>query len=154
MTYAIGVTFLTLSLLAQAPAFTFAGVGLRSDFKAVAARYPHSVPQDQYISLARQDIHDHISAIGVSGSGETRRVRISFEITPDGGRPAYPSCAEIEAKLVKAYGPPHEIHRFSEEASPRADRIWRSTTEQLILICFQAPQGGRLFAEAVQITPR
>jgi hypothetical protein len=49
-------------LLVQAQHFVFAGVGLQSDFRTVAARYPHSVPQGEYLALAPEDAHDHISA--------------------------------------------------------------------------------------------
>jgi len=140
-------------LSAQEPSFTYDSVGLTSDFSTVARRFPHSVPQDQYVSLVPEDIHDHISAVEVSGQGAIRRVRIAFETRPDGEHPDYPACAVIERQLVARYGKAHEIHQFMEEASPRADRIWRSRTEVLTLICFQdAP--GELLAEAVQITPR
>ena len=134
--------------------FMFDGVGLSSDFRAVAARYPHSTPQDQYVSLAPQDVHDHISAIEVSGAGKNRRVRIAFETRTPSGRLDYPTCAAVEAKVTAQFGRPQEIRRFEEEASPRADRIWRSPTEEMVLLCFTPPHGRRLLAEAVQITPR
>ena len=62
-----------LSLLGsqiQASTFSFDGVRLSSDFSAVVARYPHSTPQDRYVSLAPQDIHDHISAVEVPAPDE------------------------------------------------------------------------------------
>ena len=34
------------------PTLSYAGISLTSDFQAVAARYPHSTPQREYISLA------------------------------------------------------------------------------------------------------
>jgi hypothetical protein len=143
-----------LALVAtQGRPFAFAGIDLSSDFKTVAARYPHSTPQDQYVLLAPADIHDHISEIEVSGAGPTRRVRIAFETRPDGRTADYPSCAAIEAKLVAEFGQPQEIRRFMEEASMRADRIWRHPGEELALVCFKGPK-GKLLAEAVQITPR
>jgi len=40
------------ALDAQVQGFSFAGVGLQSTFKSVAARYPHSTPQDQFVTLA------------------------------------------------------------------------------------------------------
>jgi hypothetical protein len=138
--------------LSQAPSFSFAGVSLSSDFKTVAARYRRSTPQDNYISIVPEDSHDHISAIAISGNGPTRRVRIAFEIRRAKGLD-YPACAEVEAKIVRAYGAPQQIRTFDEEASRRADRIWQSKTEQLDLLCFRMP-GGRLLAEAVQIVPR
>jgi hypothetical protein len=137
----------------QGTSYAYAGVSLSSDFKVVAARYPHSLPQDSYVRLEPEDAHDHISAIEVSGAGPSRRVRVTFEIEETTGRPRYPRCSEIEAKLVSTYGAPQEIRRFSEEASLRADRIWRSETEQLVLLCFRGV-GGAFWAEAVQITPR
>jgi hypothetical protein len=136
----------------QARSFTYAGIGLGSDFKAVAARHPHSTPQGEYVRLEPEDMHDHISGIGISGTGPGRRVRIAFETMGPKDRPVYPKCGEIEAALAKAYGPAGEIRRFSEEASPRADRIWRSTAEEMTLMCFK--QHGVLWAEAVQITRR
>jgi hypothetical protein len=150
----VALLFAQLHVLAgQAPAYSFDGIGLSSDFKTVAARYSHSTPQDQYVLLAPADIHDHISAIEVSGAGMTRRVRVAFETRPDGRRPDYPACAQVEATLVRQYGQPHTIHRFYEEASRRADRVWQSPAEQLTLLCFEGPR-RRLLAEAVQITPR
>jgi hypothetical protein len=137
---------------AQAPTFSFAGVSLSSDFRAVAARYPHSRPQSEYVSLAPEDVHDHISTIEVSGTGSTRRVRIAFETRGLGGQAEYPRCRVLEAKLIGQFGRPQTISRFMEEASPRADRIWRSQTEELTLMCFA--EHGHLWAEAVQITPR
>ena len=144
---------LIMGVQVQASTFAFAGVSLSSDFRTVAARYPHSTPQDQYVSLAPEDIHDHISAIEISGSGSNRRVRVAFETLGAGGRHDYPQCAAIEAKLAAQFGRPQAIRRFHEESSPRADRIWRSQTEQLTLICFGGER-GRLSAEAVEITPR
>jgi hypothetical protein len=137
---------------AQIPAFSFAGVSLGSNFQDIAARYPHSSPQSEYVSLAPEDVHDHISAIEVSGSGPTRRVRITFETRGAGGQAEYPRCATIEAQLSGRFGRPHAVRRFMEEASPRADRLWRSATEELTLLCFA--ERGQLWAEAVQITPR
>ena len=137
----------------QISGFSFAGIGLDSDFAAVAARYRHSTPQDSYISIASEDSHDHISGIAISGSGPTRRVRITFETRSSGQRPDYPACAEVQAKLARLYGPPRQIRRFSEEASRRADRVWRSRAEELVLICFEGAQ-RKFYAEAVQITPR
>lgn len=157
MTSGVGWTLSLLLVWAfQVPAsrFSFDGVGLSSDFKTVAARFPHSTPQDQYVSLAPQDIHDHISAIEVSGTGRSRRVRIGFETRSKVGRLDYPTCAGVEAKLVAQYGRPQEIRQFQEEASPRADRVWRSPSEELTLLCFREVRGRRLLAEAVEITAR
>ena len=131
--------FLPAAALCQAQGLMFDGIGLESDFKHVASRFPHSRPQDQHVSLAPEDIHDHISAIEVSGEGKTRRVRVSFETLPDGTHADYPSCAAVEATLVKRYGRPSHVRRFTEEASPRADRVWRSAGEELTLLCFQRP---------------
>jgi hypothetical protein len=89
---------------AQVPALTFAGIGLSSDFQTVAARYPHSTPQAEYVALAPEDRHDHISAIGISGSGPARRVRIGFETRAASGRNEYPDCKTVEAKLIAQYG--------------------------------------------------
>lgn len=136
----------------QVPTLSYAGISLNSDFQAVAARYPHSRPEREYISLAPEDVHDHISAIEISGTGSTRRVRIAFETSGAGGHPEYPSCATIEARVSHQFGRPQAVRRFMEEASPRADRVWHSRTESLTLICFS--EKGHLWAEAVQITPR
>ena len=149
------VNLIALVLLAVPPQgteYAYAGVSLSSDFRAVAARYPHSIPQEGYVHLEPEDVHDHISAIEVSGAGPNRRVRIIFEMVDPTGQPQYPRCSEIEAKLVSTYGVPQEIRRFSEEASPRADRVWQSGSEQLVLVCFR--QGRVFWAEAVQITRR
>jgi hypothetical protein len=150
--FALALVLATL-LAAQPQLFSFAGISLASDLKSVAARYPNSSPQASYISIAPKDSHDHISAIEISGSGPGRRIRIAFEMQKSDGRPTYPSCRDVEMKLTRAYGRPHQIRRFSEEASRRADRAWRSETEELVLLCFDAGR-GRLYAEAVQITAR
>jgi hypothetical protein len=144
-------------LLAVAPgqsaSFSYAGVSLESDLAQVAARYPHSTRQGDYLRLDPQDVHDHISSIEVSGSGLGRRVRIAFELQDASGRPRYPRCKEIEARLLTPFGAPKEIRRFSEEASLRADRVWQSDREELALLCFRMSEGP-LLAEAVQITRR
>jgi hypothetical protein len=143
---------LVVGLPKQAPSFTYAGVGLASDLASVAARYPHSTPQGDYIRLEPTDIRDHVSAIEVSGTGPSRRVRVGFETQDSSGRPDYPRCRAIEAGLVARFGRPRDIRRFSEEASPRADRVWRSATEELTLVCFR--EAGAWWAEAVQIARR
>ena len=146
--------FLALAVLAQAQTrpspFTFDGVGLDTDFKAVAAKYKNSERQDAYVRLSPADVHDHISSIEVSGTGATRRVRIGFELESPKG-PVYPTCAAIEQRITKTYGKPDDIRRFSEEATPRADRVWKSAAETMTLLCFQ--QRGQWLAEAVMITP-
>jgi hypothetical protein len=139
-------------LLAQAQHFAFAGVGLRSDLQQVAARYPRSVPLGQHLVLAPEDAHDGISTIEISGTGGGRRVRISFETRPDGREPDYPRCREVEEKVAQLYGRPHQIVRFNEESSRRVDRVWRSATEEMRLVCFKGAR--RLLAEAVLITTR
>jgi len=141
------------SLQFQAPTFSFDGISLQSDFREVAARFPHSTPQDQYLSLTPEDVHQHVSSIEVSGSGPNRRVRIGFETRPEGEHPDYPACSAIEAKLVWQFGRPHAIRRFHEEATVRADRVWQSPTEELTLICFVGARRQAL-AEAVLITRR
>jgi len=88
----------------------------------------------------------------VSGAGPARRVRIAFETDGASGRPDYPRCRDIEAGLVAKFGRPRDIRRFSEEASPRADRVWRAAMEELTLICFRSR--GAWWAEAVQIVRR
>src|SRR5258708_4339019 len=111
---------MTASVL-QAPAFSFAGVRLDSDLDQVATRYPHSTRASQYIDVAPEDSHDHISGIEVSGAGSTRRVRISFETRREGQPPDYPPCAQVQTKLEQQFGPPASIRRFAEERSQRAD---------------------------------
>ncbi|HET8625551.1 MAG TPA: hypothetical protein VFM14_18465 [Gemmatimonadales bacterium] len=151
-----GWTLQVLLLLAasgQAKPFAYTGISLRSDLMAVAARHPNSTLQGDYLRLAPEDMQDHISAVAISGTGAARRVRIMFEVQRPNGPPDYPRCRDIEARLTGDFGAPHAIRRFSEEASPRADRIWRSGTEELTLICFKGARGVYR-AEAVQIAPR
>jgi hypothetical protein len=140
-------------LSAQPAHFSFAGVGLASDFKTVAARYPRSVAQDQYVSLAPEDVHDHVTAIEISGSGGNRRVRIAFELSLPNAERDYPSCDSIEARLVADFGRPTTTRRFYEERVRRADRVWQSPNEEMQLICFEGPR-RQMLAEAVQIYPR
>jgi uncharacterized protein YcgL (UPF0745 family) len=139
--------------LPQSRAFSFGGVSLASDLNQVAARYPRSQRSGSYIYVDPRDSHDHISGIEVSGTGPARRVRISFETRPDGRSPSFPTCVEVQAKLERQFGRPQTIRRFSEEASRRADRVWRSRTQELTLICFAGSRGTWL-AEAVQINAR
>jgi hypothetical protein len=146
---------LLMAVPEQATSFAYAGVALNSDIKVIAARYPHSSLQGTYLRLGPEDVHDHISGIEVSGTGPSRRVRITFGIQQPTGQPRYPHCREIEARLVSTFGPPKAVRRFSEEASLRADRIWQSKTEELTLLCFRVGGAqGALQAEAVQITRR
>jgi len=72
------LTLLLIGASEQGASYAYAGVGLSSDFKAVAARYPHSTPQGSYLRLGPQDVHDHISGIELSGTGPARRVRITI----------------------------------------------------------------------------
>ena len=137
----------------QTPALTFAGIGLHSRLDSVALGYPHSQRVGDYIYVAAEDSRQHIFGIGISGTGAGRRVRISFEEQKQGGRPGYPACATVESAIERRYGPPDTVRRFSEEASERADRVWRRATEELTLACFRNP-AGRLWAEAVIIVRR
>jgi hypothetical protein len=148
----VTATFLLLATSVQDKPFAFAGISLTSDLKTIAAGYPHSSPDGDYLRLEPADIHDHISAIGISGTGPNRKVRVSFELQGADGELGYPRCRAIEAKLVRDFGSPQVIRRFSEEASLRADRVWQSKKEELTLICFKGARG--VWAEAVQITPR
>lgn|SRR5262245_38552038 len=144
---------IALVLWTQASHFSFAGISLDSDFKTVAARYPHSRPQDQYVSLAPEDVHDHVTSIAISGTGRSRLVRIAFDLARDGGAPDYPSCEGIEAMVVAEYGRPTTVRRFYEERMRRADRVWQSVGEEMQLVCFEGSR-NRFLAEAVQIYPR
>lgn len=149
----VPLTVPMVAMVLQAQAFSFAGLSLGSDLNQVATRYPHSDRVGSYIHVAPNDSHDHISGIEISGAGATRRVRVSFESRRQGQQPEYPTCAHVQAKLEKRFGPPSSIRRFAEEASRRADRLWRSRTEVLTLICFGGSRGQWL-AEAVQINRR
>ena len=147
-------TILVLSLFLQATSFTFGGVGLASDFKTVAARYPHSELGDGYIRVSPQDTHDHIGEISISASGKTRFVRIGLEIPEDGKRGlSYPQCSRVEKGIALRYGQGQPPNRFREEAVWRYERSWRSATEVMTLRCFQVPGEARL-AEAVVIEAR
>ena len=140
-------------LFIQTAHFSFAGVDLDSEFDRVAARFPHSASQGQHLSIAPADVHDHVTAIDMSGHGQSRRVRISFEQQRPGGALDYPACERIEAILVRAYGRPTSVLRFTEERTTRADRVWQSAGEEMRLVCFSDKRPGFL-AEAVQITRR
>ena len=138
--------------LAQGKSFTYAGIGLGTELPALAVRHPGATLQGDYLRLSPDDTRDHISAVGISGTGTARRVRIMFERTSSAGSPVYPRCTEVETRLGRDFGSPQEVRRFTEEASPRADRVSRSSTEEMTLICFR--NRGVFRAEAVQITPR
>jgi hypothetical protein len=144
---------LLLSAPAQTARFFFAGIGLSSDFRTVAARYPHSDIGDGHITVVRADSQDHVSEISISGSGQNRMVRVGFEFRLDNGRLDYPACADVQRGLVLRYGPPTSSRQFMEEAVRDTEVLWQSDTEELRLRCFQHGR-GRALAEAVVISPR
>lgn len=149
----VALTAPMAAAVVQLQAFSFAGLSLDSDLNQVATRYPHSDRAGSYIYVAPKDSHDHISGIEISGAGATRRMRVSFESRRERHLPQHPACARVQAKLEHQFGRPSGLRRFAEEASRRADRVWRSRTEVLTLICFAGPRGQWL-AEAVQINRR
>jgi hypothetical protein len=133
---------------AQQQQFSYAGIGLGSDFDATARRYPHSSRVGSYIYVAPEDSRDHVGGIGIS----EQQVVISFGVHV-GSREQYPPCAEIEKPLIQQYGRPESIREFDEEAVRRADRHWSSLREEMTLICFIGPR-RQLLAEGVKISPR
>jgi hypothetical protein len=141
-------------LAGQVPHFTFAGLDLDSDLDSIAKRYPQSTRVGDYLYVSPRDCKTSISGIELSGAGPTRRLRIAFESRGSNGRPVYPVCGDVQRGIEKSYGKPM-VREFSEEASRRSDRIWRSAGEQMTLICFANPgRATPLFAEAVVIVPR
>jgi uridine kinase len=144
--------------LAQQGPLTFAGLGLRSDVAAVEARYPRSPRVGNYVYVAPEESHDHIYGIELSGVEPGRRLRVTFE-RPDGvpspdGSGRYPTCASVQRLIERANGSPASIVEFAEEASWRADRVWRRGLEELRLICFgERNRPASLQAEGVVIVP-
>ena len=138
------------ALAAQAPVFLFGGVGLASDLSQVARRYPHSLRNGDILYVDPADTTDHISTIALSGAGPSRRLRVTFELER-GGRKDNPACADVQRMLDAQFGVP-TIRTFREEAVERADRQWRSATEEMTLVCFAGPRRAWL-AEAVVINP-
>jgi hypothetical protein len=149
----IGLALLAAVGGAAPTSFEFAGIGLDSDLDAVARRYPGSQRVGDYLHVASREVRDHITGIGISGAGPTRRVRLGFEKTTDEGPPLYPVCADVERRLTRDYGPPGAIREFDEEAMRRMDRVWSNEFEELVLMCFK-DASGRVRAEGVTITPR
>jgi hypothetical protein len=146
-----------VSLAGLQPVFTFAGIGLNSNLESVAAAYPHSNHVGEYLYVAPQDRRQHMAVVELSGSGATRRLRISFEIPGRGGQPVYPKCAAVHKGLADRYGPPVAVRNFDEESSRRSDRVWQSSREEMTLVCFRRPGQRRtseFLAEAVVIHPR
>ncbi|HEX5531111.1 MAG TPA: hypothetical protein VFZ82_16205 [Methylomirabilota bacterium] len=144
--------------LAQEGPLTFAGLGLRSGVATLEARYPRSQRVGNYVYVAPEESHDHIYGIQVSGVEPGRRLRITFERpddvpSPDGsGR--FPTCASVQGAIERANGSPASIVEFAEEASWRADRVWRRGLEELRLICFgERNRPASLQAEGVVIVP-
>jgi len=133
---------------AQARVFSFAGVGLGSDLSQVARRYPRSLKNGDILYVDPADTTDHISTIALSGAGPSRRLRVTFELER-GGRKDNPACADVQRMLDAQFGVP-TIRTFREEAVERADRQWRSATEEMTLVCFAGPRRAWL-AEAVVI---
>jgi hypothetical protein len=148
----IGAAALAVAL--QGPDLTFAGIGLRSELDSVAVRFPHSQRAGDYLYVAPEDSREHISVIGISGSGDSRRVRISFERRREPAGPEYPTCAAVQAGIARRFGRPDSIRTFTEEATERSDRLWRRGLEALTLVCFRRAPGARLWAEAVVLEPR
>ncbi len=147
-----------LGLIASAPGlaaqgFSYAGIGLRTGFDSLAGTFPRSQRSDGYIYVSADEARHHIYGIEISGSGETRRVRLSFERRGEAGPPQYPGCAAVQRDLAGRFGEPTEVREFNEEAMERSDRRWQGETEELILICFRGT-GGHLYAEAVLMYPR
>jgi hypothetical protein len=138
------------SLARQAPGLTFSGIGLGSDFDSVASEFPHSERGGGYIYVSPEDSRDHIYGIGISGAGDNRLVRMSFERRRERGRPEYPACAAVQSRIAGQFGRPDRSRRFSEEATERWDRVWVRGREELTLMCFRNGS-GRLWAEAVVI---
>jgi hypothetical protein len=150
----LGLTAATIAaatLSAQPRGFSFVGIGLDSDLGAVAARYPRSLRNGDLIYVDPLDTSDHISTIALSGSGRSRRLRVTFETVRD-GRNDYPPCGAVQLTLDARYGAPM-IRTFMEEAVRRADRQWQSATEEMTLVCFEGGR-GQLLAEAVVIGAR
>jgi hypothetical protein len=118
-----------LGVLLQARGLTFAGIGLRSELDSVAVRFPHSQRAGDYLYVAPEDSREHISVIGISGSGDSRRVRLSFERRREPSGLDYPTCAAVQAGIVRRFGRPDSIRTFAEEATERSDRLWRRGPE-------------------------
>ncbi len=144
--------------LAQEGPLKFVGLGLGSDLATVETRYPRSHRAGHYVHVAPEESHDHVYGIEVPDGGPARRLRVTFE-RPDGvpspdGSGRYPTCASVQRQIERAYGSPASILEFAEEASWRADRVWRRGLEELRLICFgQRNRPASLEAEAVVIVP-
>ncbi len=136
----------------QRPELTFSGIGLRSEFDSVASEFPHSERAGQYIYVSPEDSRDHIYGIGISGAGNNRFVRISFERQRERRRLEYPTCATVQSQIARQFGRPDDTRRFAEEATTRSDRLWVRGSEELTLMCFRSGS-ARLWAEAVVIDP-
>ena len=146
---------IVLTLALSQNAFSYSNVGLASDLAAVAMRYPRSTLVGEYLYIAREEIRDFVTGIGLSGAGATRRLRISFESARGNREPMYPACADVQRSLEVRYGRPQAVREFSEEASPRSDRIWTAVDEEMTLVCFQPPgRRVRFMAEALVIVRR
>jgi hypothetical protein len=148
-----GTALLTMAfagVFAQAAPFTYSGVGRAADLAAIAGRYPHSSLSGEYIHIAPADVRDLITGVALSGTGTARRLRITFEVSASGKPPAYPECAQIQPGLQKRYGPPDITREFDEEAARRSDRVWRTSSEEMTLVCFHPPRhSGPWLAEAL-----
>jgi len=139
---------------AEEAGFRFAGLKVTSDLGAVATGFPHSRRAGDYLYVAPQDSRDHIYGIELSGTGESRRLRISFErpreVPEDPDSPRTPPCNRIQEQVERQYGPPRSVREFAEESARRSDRQWERDGEQLTLVCHGGTD-GLLCAEAVVI---
>ena len=136
--------------------FEYAGIGLDTRPAAVEQRFPNSKVVGDALYVDPRDSRDHISVIRFAGGRNPRAVRVGFERSVAGDRrslPRFPKCKAVEGSLRAKYGAPDEVRRFSEEASQRAERVWKGERETLTLACFVGP-GTELLAEAVVIAER
>src|SRR5687767_1145481 len=99
---------LCCSLNAQIDTFSFAGLSLRATMEELRMKYPRSTAIEGLIYLSDQDSHDHISTIGLSGSGSARTLTIHFERQRN-GTAAYPACEKVLADVERRYGRPARI---------------------------------------------
>lgn len=134
----------------------YSGIGLATMMTALKTQFPNSRADGDALEVDERDSRDHIYGVQLIGRGKSRVVRIGFA-RPSGGesrkQPRFPKCKVVEAAVRAKHGAPDEVRKFSEEATQRADRIWKSSGETLTLRCFVGP-GTELLAEGVLIAAR
>ena len=138
----------------QSARFSFAGLDLGVTMKDLRLKYPQSqVLDDRLVYLSEKESHDHISTIGLSGTGSARSLQITFERRQRDGKATYPPCQKLLSGLEQRYGRPARIVDGQEEQARNRRFEWNTSAETLTLGCFEMPRQP-LYVERITIASK